>query len=88
MVDAPTSKLTELDEDGEPRRDTAAAQTREAKLLYQTLENWQNSAAQLHERVRAGNYVYQHAAQVCRASRRGEGRQRAWFCQSGTDIEW
>ncbi|KAI0780049.1 fungal-specific transcription factor domain-containing protein [Fomes fomentarius] len=64
VLHAPTSKLTELNDDGEPRSDTVNAQAREARLLYQTLETWQTSAGQLHERVRAGNCVYQHAAQI------------------------
>ena len=64
MLHPPTSKLTEVADDGKPRCDTAAAQAREAETLYQTLEGWQNTAGDLNERVQAGNCVYQHAAQV------------------------
>ncbi len=46
------------------------AQTREAEVLYKSLENWRSGANNLHERVQAGNCVYQHAAQV-RASSKG-----------------
>ncbi|KAI0745764.1 fungal-specific transcription factor domain-containing protein [Earliella scabrosa] len=64
VLHPPTSKLTEVADDGEPRCDTAAAQAREAETLYQTLEGWQNTAGDLNERVQAGNCVYQHAAQI------------------------
>ncbi|RPD74317.1 hypothetical protein L226DRAFT_463926 [Lentinus tigrinus ALCF2SS1-7] len=60
VLHPPTSQVTEIAHEGEP-----LAQAREAEILYQTLENWANTAAtQLHERVRAGNCVYQHAAQI------------------------
>lgn len=72
VLHPPTSKVTEITQEleleGDPRTENVA-QAREAEILYQTLENWQNStsnsnAGDLHERVRAGNCIYQHAAQV------------------------
>lgn len=72
VLHPPTSKVTEIEDTGDARTDVDvhvdAAQAREAELLYQTLENWANrtadAAGPFHERVRAGNCVYQHAAQV------------------------
>ncbi|PIL36188.1 transcription factor [Ganoderma sinense ZZ0214-1] len=62
-----TSKITEVSEDGEPEPrngDGTDAQTREAEVLYKSLENWRSGASNLHERVQVGNCVYQHAAQI------------------------
>ncbi|KAI0743550.1 fungal-specific transcription factor domain-containing protein [Daedaleopsis nitida] len=68
---ASTSRVTEItDDDDDADADDGllpgpeAAQAREARVLYQALENWQHSAGSLHERVQAGNCVYQHAAQI------------------------
>lgn len=55
------SQVTEIEGDDEVQHDDAA-HAREARALYQTLENWRNTA--VHDRVQAGNCVYQHAAQV------------------------
>ncbi|KAI0775723.1 fungal-specific transcription factor domain-containing protein [Trametes elegans] len=55
--------LEELPEDGVPLRDPDA-QAREARALYNTLENWQTAPGQSHQRVQVGNCVYQHAAQI------------------------
>ncbi len=67
VLHPPTSKVTEITQEleGDPRSENVA-QAREAEILYQTLENWPNTnaAGNLHERVRAGNCIYQHTAQV------------------------
>ncbi|RDX55109.1 hypothetical protein OH76DRAFT_1339762 [Lentinus brumalis] len=67
VLHPPTSKVTEITQEleGDPRSENVA-QAREAEILYQTLENWPNTnaAGNLHERVRAGNCIYQHTAQI------------------------
>ena len=63
MLHPQTSRITEVIDDIEVRVDDDASRVREAEALYKTLENWQD-APELHERVRAGNNIYRHAAQV------------------------
>ncbi|KAI0374028.1 hypothetical protein BV20DRAFT_961978 [Pilatotrama ljubarskyi] len=63
VLNTPSSSLAEVSEDGQVLTE-ADAQTREAQVLYQALENWRSAAGQLQHRVQIGNCVYQHAAQI------------------------
>ncbi|KAI0329435.1 hypothetical protein GY45DRAFT_1346580 [Cubamyces sp. BRFM 1775] len=63
VLNPASARVDELPEDGNLLADPDA-QTREAQVLYKTLENWQSEACTLHQRAQVGNCVYQHAAQI------------------------